>query len=146
MKEYLIHYFERYLNQLKEEINAYPEESKLWITAKQINNSAGNLCYHLIGNLNHFIGAVIGETGYIRNRPLEFSIKDFPISEMNEMIDDTIVMIKSVITEADLSQPYPWDQYQKQGDRLFFLLRFLAHLSYHVGQINYHRRLLTDGE
>lgn len=142
MKTYLIHYFDRYLLQLKKEISSYSDESQLWIVAGEISNSAGNLCYHLLGNLNHFIGAIIGNTGYVRNRPLEFSIKNVPVVELVQMIEETREMIKRVIIEADLSKDFPWEIYEEKGDRLFFLLRFLSHLSYHIGQINYHRRLL----
>jgi len=74
--------FNRDLNKLKSEIESYHTESSIWTIDKNISNSAGNLCLHLIGNLNTYIGAEIGKTGYIRNRPLEFSLKNIPKSEL----------------------------------------------------------------
>ncbi len=74
--------FNRDLDKLKFEIESYENENSLWIIDKNISNSAGNLCLHLIGNLNTYIGAEIGKTGYVRNRPLEFSLKDIPKSEL----------------------------------------------------------------
>ena len=68
--------FSRDLLKLKTEIELYKKEEKLWCTDKNISNSAGNLCLHLVGNLNTYIGNEIGKTGYVRNRELEFSQKN----------------------------------------------------------------------
>ncbi len=76
--------YQRDLNKLKMEIGAYQNEENLWKTDKNISNSAGNLCLHLIGNLNHFIGTHLGNTGYVRQRELEFSLKDIPKTELIE--------------------------------------------------------------
>ena len=70
--------FTRDLNKLKAEIELYRNENNIWRTDKGIANSAGNLCLHLTGNLNAYIGAELGNTGYIRHRELEFSLKDIP--------------------------------------------------------------------
>ena len=70
--------FRRDLEKLKQEISLYEDESKIWVIGKDIANSAGNLCLHLVGNLNTYIGAEIGKTGYIRHRDLEFSFKKYP--------------------------------------------------------------------
>ena len=64
MKQELITLFERDLNKMAEEVKTYKEESQLWVVKGEIKNSAGNLCFHLLGNLNHFIGAILGNTGY----------------------------------------------------------------------------------
>ncbi|KAF2327384.1 DinB family protein [Flavobacterium daemonense] len=137
--------FKRDLNKLKVEIESYQDESKLWEIDKNISNSAGNLCLHLIGNINNFIGAEIGETGYIRNRPLEFSLKDIPKAELIQKIDDTIVVVNNALdslTEADLNAIYPQIVFEKEMTTGFFLVHLSTHLAYHLGQINYHRRLL----
>ncbi len=68
--------FVRDLNRLRNEIEQYKTEPNLWIVDSGISNSAGNLCLHLIGNLNTYIGAELGKSGYVRNRELEFSDKD----------------------------------------------------------------------
>ncbi len=99
--------YSRDLNKLKEEIEAYQKEETLWITDKNISNSAGNLCLHLVGNLNHFIGAQLGNTGYVRERDLEFSLKNVPRAELIEKVEATEIMINTVLsqlTEEDLKK------------------------------------------
>ena len=78
---------DRDLKRLKNEINLYSNEASLWKVEKQIANSAGNLCLHLLGNLNTYIGAELGKTNYIRDRELEFSLKDIPRAELIEKIE-----------------------------------------------------------
>ncbi|SFD64568.1 DinB family protein [Flavobacterium phragmitis] len=137
--------FTRDLNQLKIEIESYKNESSIWIIDKNISNSAGNLCLHLMGNLNTYIGAEIGKTGYIRNRPLEFSLKDIPRSELIEKIEDAIIIVNNALdslTEVDLESIYPQIVFEKEMTTGFFLVHLSTHLAYHLGQINYHRRLL----
>ncbi|OXA76601.1 Protein of unknown function [Flavobacterium aquidurense] len=137
--------FNRDLNKLKLEIESYPNESQIWSIDKSISNSAGNLCLHLIGNINNFIGTELGKTGYVRNRPLEFSLKDVPRSEIITKIDETIVVVNNTLdslTEADLQAIYPQIVFEKEMTTEFFLVHLATHLAYHLGQINYHRRLI----
>ena len=137
--------FSRDLNKLQEEIEAYQNEGQLWVIDKNISNSAGNLCLHLIGNLNTYFGAALGKTGYIRNRPLEFSAKNIPKKELISKIDETILVVNNVLdslTEADLKAIYPQDFLEREETTGFFLVHLSTHLAYHLGQINYHRRLL----
>ncbi len=137
--------FERDLLKLKTEIELYHDEKKLWYIEKQINNSAGNLCLHLIGNLNAFIGAELGNTGYIRKRELEFSLKDVPRKELLEKIEATTEVVKQTlqkITEEQLLAYYPLMVFKEKQTTGMFLTHLATHLSYHSGQINYHRRLL----
>src|ERR1700759_1371871 len=89
--------FNRDLNKLKVEIESYQKESNLWIIGEGTSNSAGNLCLHLIGNTNGFIGAQMGKTGYVRQRDLEFSLKNVPRAELLKKIEDTIIMVDSVL-------------------------------------------------
>lgn len=138
--------FTRDLTRLTEEINAYNDESKLWVTAVEINNSAGNLCLHLTGNLKHFLGATLGNTGYVRDREAEFAQKNIPKAELLKSIDEAIEVVKTTLAsleEQDLGKPYPIDFFKKEGSTSFYLLHFSSHLNYHLGQINYHRRLLS---
>lgn len=137
--------FNRDLNKLKTEIELYQNESTIWAIDKNISNSAGNLCLHLIGNLNTYIGAEIGKTGYVRDRPLEFSLKDIPKSELILKIENTIEVINNtldLLTEKDLEEVYPQIVFEKEMTTGFFLIHLSTHLAYHLGQINYHRRLL----
>jgi Protein of unknown function (DUF1572) len=141
----LIALFERDLTKLKEELLAYQNEETIWKTEAQIPNSAGNLTLHLIGNLNAFIGAEIGKTGYVRNRPLEFSDKDVPRQKMIAALDSTIEVIKnalSTLTEEDYAAEYPLVVFKEKMSTEYFLIHLAVHLGYHLGQINYHRRLL----
>ncbi|WET48072.1 DinB family protein [Chryseobacterium indologenes] len=137
--------YSRDLNKLKEEIEAYQKEETLWITDKNISNSAGNLCLHLVGNLNHFIGAQLGNTGYVRERDLEFSLKNVPRAELIEKVEATEIMINTVLsqlTEEDLKKEYSRIPSEDKMSTTHFLIHLIAHLDYHLGQINYHRRLL----
>jgi hypothetical protein len=137
--------FNRDLNQLKTEIESYQNESDIWTIQKGIANSAGNLCLHLIGNLNTYIGAQYGKTGYIRNRPLEFSLKDIPRVELLSKIEETIVVVDNAlnnISEEELKKDYPLLVFKDKTSTEFMLIHLTTHLAYHLGQINYHRRLL----
>ena len=78
MIETLSQLFLRDLDKLKTEITSFKDEKKIWEISGDIKNSAGNLCLHLCGNLQHFIGAVLGNSGYVRNRDAEFSRKNVP--------------------------------------------------------------------
>lgn len=141
----LITLFSRDLNALKREIDLYKDEKKLWIVPEGISNCAGNLCLHLIGNLNHFIGAALGNSGYIRQRELEFSLKDVPKSELIKQVEDTIVMVENTLqslTDEDLQQEYTHRVFKEPMTNEYFLVHLTMHLAYHLGQINYHRRLL----
>ncbi|SEF71958.1 DinB family protein [Sphingobacterium lactis] len=138
--------FERDLNKLKVEIESYQDERTIWRVEKGIANSAGNLCLHLLGNLNTYIGAEIGKSGYIRNRPLEFSLKNIPVSELLREIKKTKeIVISSLenLTDKDLEKEYPIEVFDRKTTVSFFLIHLATHLNYHLGQINYHRRLVT---
>jgi uncharacterized damage-inducible protein DinB len=143
--EILIKIFKRDLNTLKFEINSYKNEANLWITNNDITNSAGNLCLHIIGNLNTYIGAELGHTGYIRQRDLEFSLKYISREELMQQVDDTIVMIENTLKKLsleDLNKEYSLLVFKEKTTTEYFLVHLVDHLSYHLGQINYHRRLL----
>jgi uncharacterized damage-inducible protein DinB len=137
--------FTRDLNKLKAELELYSNEQNIWHIEKSIANSAGNLCLHLVGNLNTYLGAEIGRTGYIRNRDLEFSLKDIPRAELISKVEATITVVNNaldLLTEEDLQKEYPLLVLPQKTSTGYFLVHLAAHLSYHLGQINYHRRLL----
>ncbi|WP_278351761.1 DinB family protein [Chryseobacterium gleum] len=139
--------YSRDLNKLKAEIEAYQNEENLWKTDKNIANSAGNLTLHLVGNLNHFIGTHLGNTGYVRQRDLEFSSKNIPQAELIEKVKATAAMIDTVLSQLsddDLKKEYPLVVFENAMTTDYFLIHLLAHLDYHLGQINYHRRLLDN--
>ncbi len=137
--------FKRDLEKLKQEISLYRAEKNIWAIDKNIANSAGNLCLHLVGNLNTYIGAEIGKTGYIRNRDLEFSQKDISQQQLIKMVEDTIVVVEDGLNKLngdDLEKEYPLLVLKEKTSTGYFLIHLTVHLGYHLGQVNYHRRLL----
>lgn len=143
--ETLIKLFKRDLNKLKTEIGLYNDENNVWILHKDISNCAGNLCLHLVGNLNAYIGAELGQTGYIRQRDLEFSLKDIPREELMKQVDAVIITVENTLaklTQEDLNKEFPINVFKEKMTTGFFLMHLATHLAYHLGQINYHRRML----
>ena len=139
----------RDLNRLAQEINAYTDETLLWETAPGISNSAGNLCLHLLGNLNSYIGVELGQTAYVRDRNLEFSARDVPRIELLARISatrDVVTRALSAMNDTQLSAAYPADVLGYPMTVHYFLTHLVGHLNYHLGQIDYHRRLLTAGQ
>ncbi len=137
------------LEKLKEEISLYRDEQNLWKTEDGISNSAGNLCLHLVGNLKHFIGATMGKTGYVRNRDLEFSQKNIPQKELLQMVTETIEAVDrtlSNVKDDELKEEYPLLVLKEKTSTGYFLFHLAAHLGYHLGQINYHRRLIDHSK
>jgi hypothetical protein len=137
--------FERDLSKLIEEISLYKSETDLWKIKEGISNSGGNLTLHLVGNLNHFIGATLGGTGYVRERDKEFSLKDIPRKQLIDDINNTSAILTntlSSLSQDDLEKDFPLPINNKISSTGFILMFLLAHLNYHLGQINYHRRLL----
>jgi uncharacterized damage-inducible protein DinB len=117
----------------------------MWEVTGDLSNSAGNLCLHICGNLQHFIGSVLGVSGYKRDRDSEFSRKNIPMDEIIRKIDHTIFTVKKTLNELDvnkLDEIYPINVFGKEMTTRFFLAHLTTHLNYHLGQINYHRRLL----
>ena len=139
--------FQRDLEKLKQEIISYNNESNLWRIEKGIANSAGNLCLHLVGNLNTYIGAEIGKTGYVRDRVREFSQKNIPKDELVKRIEETIAVVAnglSKLKEEDLEKEYSLLVFKEKTSTGYFLTHLAVHLGYHLGQVNYHRRLLDN--
>jgi len=137
--------FARDLNRLYNEIKLYKSEDAIWKTEKQIPNSAGNLCLHLIGNLNTFIGKEIGHTVYMRNRELEFSLKNVPRAALLEKVKNTTEVVSSSLDKLDnklLENEYPVLVFEGKISTQYLLIHLATHLTYHLGKINYHRRLI----
>jgi uncharacterized damage-inducible protein DinB len=146
LQEILIELYERDLNKLKTEIEQFANEADLWKTSGDITNSAGNLCQHLIGNLQHFIGAVLGESGYVRDRDSEFATRNSSKEELLQEIDTTLAVLKQTLgtlSDEDFAKTYPIEVFGEPLTTGFFLTHLTTHFNYHLGQINYHRRLLA---
>lgn len=141
----LISLYEKELDNLTEEIKAYESDEQLWKVADGINNSGGNLCLHLTGNLQHFIGATLGESGYIRNREAEFKLKNIPRQKLLEEIENTKRIVTDTleqVSKKELDSDFPIQVFDEPMTTEYFLVFLLRHLGYHLGQINYHRRLV----
>ncbi|WP_436515507.1 DinB family protein [Ekhidna sp. To15] len=137
--------FDRDLDRLMTELDAYPNEKSLWIKVDGINNTAGNLFMHLSGNLQHFIGAILAESSYERNREFEFNGK----VSFNELMSE-VEKTKQVLADyfqsdpsADYQEVYPLQPFGYPMTTRYFLIHLHSHLNYHLGQINYHRRILS---
>lgn len=148
LTEILTDLYDRDLNKLKAEIETYADEADLWKKPGDVPNSAGNLCLHLNGNLQHFFGAVLAGTGYVRNRDAEFATTGVSRDEMLADIDVTLTVVTSTLanlTDEDLGATYPIEVFGKPMHTGWFLTHLSTHLMWHLGQINYHRRLVTSG-
>jgi hypothetical protein len=146
MKEWITNVITRELKALRREVETYPNDDDLWEVRPGITNPGGNLALHLAGNLQYFLGNVLGKNGYVRNRDAEFASKDVPRAELLREIDNAIAAVEtgmSKITEADLAKPYPEAVGGVRSTTGAFLAHFATHLAYHLGQVDYHRRILT---
>ena len=146
IRKVLTELYERDLNKLRDEIASYRDEADLWMLTDGISNSGGNLCLHLTGNLKHFFGAVLGENGYVRDRDLEFADKNVARSTMLADIDATknvVLSTLAALTEEDLDKVYPIEVFGKPMTTGYFVTHLSTHFNYHLGQINYHRRLVA---
>jgi hypothetical protein len=135
----------RDLDKLQAELKLYPDEKSLWKTEDDIKNSAGNLTLHLCGNLQHYIGFVLGGIAYKRDRDNEFAAKNVPLNDLMAEIEKAKKSVSeglSKLTQAQLESDYPAEVFGYPIKTLFFLVHLTAHLGYHLGQVNYHRRLV----
>ena len=138
--------FVKGLESLKTELTLFKNENDLWVSKDGISNTAGNLALHLIGNINHFIGAQIGNNGFIREREKEFNDKNISVKVILENIDKTIQVVEksfSGLTEENLHKLKNVNAAGEEKTGLVFLLHLIAHFNYHLGQINYYRRIIS---
>jgi uncharacterized damage-inducible protein DinB len=135
----------RDLRALRRELEAYPNERDIWRVQPGIANSAGNLALHMAGNLQHFIGTVLSGTGYVRDRDAEFNRRDVPRAELLREVDAAIaaVALLSRVSDADLEKRFPQPVAGVTLATGDFMIHLAAHLTWHLGQVDYHRRLVT---
>jgi uncharacterized damage-inducible protein DinB len=136
----------RDLKAVRRELEGYSDESDIWRLPPGIANSAGTLALHLAGNLQHFIGGVLGGTGYRRDRAAEFSRRDVARAELLAQIEAAMVAVEqglAQVSDGALAAEYP----ERVGGHTVttgeWLVHLVAHLGYHLGQVDYHRRLVT---
>ena len=145
LTEILTELYERDLNKLKAEIGLYVDEADLWKKPGDVPNSAGNLCLHLNGNLQHFFGAVLGGTGYVRDREAEFTTTGVPREQILAGFDTTLAVVRSTLaklTDEDLAATYPIEVFGRPMTTGWFITHLATHLTWHFGQISYHRRMV----
>ena len=142
----ILPFLRRELRSLRLELEAYPDEQLLWVHPPGLPNAAGTLALHLAGNLRHYVGALLGGNGYIRNRDEEFAARDVPRAVLLEHIAEAEAAVAStlpLLSEAQMSLPFPEpirEHYLQTGE---LLVQLAVHLAYHLGQVSYHRRLVT---
>lgn len=131
---------------LQRELELYPDDTSVWKELPGLPNSAGTLILHLAGSLQHFFGATLGKTGYVRDRDAEFTKRGVSRSSLKKELEAANAGVNAGfanLTEARLSQPFPAKFTDTELSTQLTLLQFLSHLAYHLGQIDYHRRVVT---
>lgn len=139
----------RDMEAVRREIQHYPDDEGPWKAVPGLTNSGGTLVLHLVGNLQHFMGAVLGNNGYTRNRDAEFVRRGVSRAELVREVDATInTVTKSLasLTAEQLHAPFPQEINKMQIPTNTLLMHLVSHLTYHLGQLDYHRRCVTaDG-
>ena len=138
--------FTRELASFSEELKLFPDEGQIWATVPGVSNSAGTLALHVCGNLQYYVGAVLGDTGYVRNRPLEFSARGVSRASLTAELQNTSGVVASVLrglSEDTVSAEYPDVLGGIRIPTGLFLLHLSGHLAHHLGQAGYLRRVLT---
>ena len=136
----------RELASLRDELLAYPDERALWDTPTGLPNSAGNLALHLVGNLRFFIGTQLGATGFVRDRDAEFAKRGVPRTEIVKSIEtaaDEVTRTLATLDAAQLERVFPVEVGGHKIQTGLFLQHLASHLAYHLGQVDYHRRVVT---
>ncbi len=122
----------RELRAFRREIEAYANERDLWALPPGISNSGGTLALHLAGNLQHYVGARLGGTDYVRHRDLEFSRREVDRAELLHGLDAAAAAVERTFDRlTDAPSTGEW------------LIHLAVHLGYHLGQVDYHRRMVT---
>jgi uncharacterized damage-inducible protein DinB len=139
---------QRELAAVRRSVEAYPDDASLWVERAGLPNAGGTLVLHIAGNLQHYVGAVLGGTGYVRDRDAEFARRDVSRDELLDEIDRAAAAIDrglSGVSDADeaLAHPYPERIAGREVATGDYLVHLASHLAYHLGQLDYHRRVVT---
>ena len=137
---------DRDLQTLAREVAAYPDERALWQTPPGITNSAGTLAVHLAGNIRHYLGAKLGGTGYVRDRPAEFASRDVPRATILAQIEEARAAVRAAAARTPderLVEDYPEVIAGVRVATGEYLVHLVSHFAYHLGQLDYHRRVVT---
>jgi hypothetical protein len=122
------------------ELTAPLSDEQFWAKPFAFGNSFGHLVLHLTGNLNYYIGAQIAGTGYVRDRPLEFSDATRPSkAEVLQKFDQAIEIVLGAVNSQSADD---WaKEYTAVGadarNRFGMVLSCATHLHHHIGQMMY---------
>src|SRR5262245_29653862 len=135
----------RDLKTLRREVEAFPDERQLWEEVPGIVNTTGTLVLHLAGNIQHYVGKHLGGSSYVRDRPAEFSRRGVKREELLREISQAEAAIGSLasVDAARLARPFPEHVGNHELQTSDFLVHLVAHFTFHLGQIDYHRRVVT---
>jgi len=146
MKEWIATVMTRELKALRREVESYPSDAKLWESAPGITNPGGTLVLHLAGNIQYFVGGVLGGSGYKRFRDAEFGSRDVPRADLLKEIDAALAAVQTGfarVSDDDLKKPFPEAIGGVTPTTGAWLAHLAVHLGYHLGQVDYHRRMIS---
>ena len=139
-------FFGRELATTRDQLLAYPDEQSIWALPNGLPNSSGTLALHMAGNLRWFIGAQLGGGNYVRDRDLEFSARGVPRDELVRGIENASDEVTRALAQLDdlrLDQPFPLEVGGVRLPTGRFIGHLAVHLAYHLGQMDFHRRIVT---
>lgn len=137
---------DRDLRALRREIEAYPDEHQLWQPVPGLANCGGTLALHLAGNLQHYIGARWGGTGYVRDRDAEFGRRNVPREQLIAEVERARTAVAAGLARtpaAALPVDYPEIIGRSRVRTDEYLVHLCTHFAYHLGQLDSHRRFVT---
>lgn len=136
----------RDLRAVKREIESYPDDATVWKTVPGLPNTGGTLALHVAGNIQHFVGAILGRDGFVRDRDAEFARRDVPRATLLAGLDAAIASVQRTLPQVSdqaLAAPYPEPIAKRRVRTSEFAVHLATHLAYHLGQLDYHRRAVT---
>ena len=136
----------RELKTLERELNAYPTEAQIWEVPAPLPNSAGTLVLHLVGNLQHFVGTGLGGSSFVRDRDAEFSRRNVPRADLIADLQSADRTVRETLPSMEagrFAEAYPLAVANRRVNTGEFMMHLVTHLAYHVGQLDYHRRIVT---
>ncbi len=138
--------FDRDIDGLRAQVEYYPDDAALWRVVPGLPNVGGTLVLHAAGNLRHYVGAQLGNTGYVRDRDAEFGTRDLPRTDVLRIVAAARTEVREALLALDpsaLTEGYPLPIGGKSFTTSLWLLHLSTHLAYHLGQVDYHRRVVT---
>lgn len=137
---------DRDLGVLEREISLYPDDASLWMAVEGQPTLGGNLALHLAGNLRHFIGEVLGGSGFKRDREGEFNARGLSRAAVIAEIRRTKAEVAEALSKLDvesLNKCFPEAIRGHELPTRMVLVHLCTHLAFHSGQLDYHRRAVT---